>query len=144
MSITPSQIPEHLAVRAAYLRMCGKPQAEVAQTVSRTERTIRSWENSDWWNDAVEEARDRWLDDVMREARAALYLQLKKARDPVRAMQVLERMDPEFRPPTQQLEHSGEVDTGGETHIYLPDNDRDQVPEAIRQRQESLKNGDKR
>lgn len=33
-----------------------------------------------------------------------------------------------------QLEHSGEIDTGGEVNVYLPSNDRDQLPEAIRER----------
>lgn len=31
-------------------------------------------------------------------------------------------------------EHSGEIDTGGDVHIYLPDNRRDDVPESVRDR----------
>lgn len=87
--------------------MRGDTQEETAQKVGRSARTIRNWEDEPWWPDAVSEARDTWLSDVVREARAALYLQLKKARDPVRAMAVLERMDPDFAPPKQEVEHSG-------------------------------------
>ena len=34
----------------------------------------------------------------------------------------------------EKVEHSGEIDTGGEVNVYLPSNDRDQLPEAIRER----------
>lgn len=132
-----------LRVKAAYHRFCGDTQPETAQKVSRSERTIRRWESEPSWGDAKREAANLWLDDLEREARSTL-LSAVSGGDPVRAMQVVERLDEALSPAAQKLEHSGEVDTGGETHIYLPDNDRDQVPEAIRQRQESLKNGDKR
>lgn len=125
-------------VYAAYRRMLGDTQAEVSEEVSVTPRTIRTWENHETWPTACQQARDQWMRDIEREARSALYLQLKKARDPVRAMQVLERIDPTFAPPKKQLEHSGEIDTGGETHIYLPDNRRSDLPQALLQREKAL------
>lgn len=41
----------------------------------------------------------------------------------------------------QKVEHSGEIDTGGDTHIYLPDNDRDDLPEQLKRREAATGNG---
>lgn len=126
-----------LRVRAAFERMCGATQEDTAQKVDRTSRTIRKWENDDTWPDALEEARDRWLTTVVQEARATL-LQAVREGDPIRAMQIVERMDADFAPPKQEVEHSGEIE-GGDTHIYLPDNRRNEVPEAVKERMESAR-----
>lgn len=42
---------------------------------------------------------------------------------------------------TREVEHSGEVDTGGDVNVYLPDNDRDDLPEAVRERMTPSENG---
>lgn len=34
----------------------------------------------------------------------------------------------------EKVEHSGEIDTGGDVHVYLPENGREDLPEAVRSR----------
>lgn len=128
------------------LRSGDYKRAEIAKAVGVTARTLRNWKSQ---HSELEEAAkegdraqyvevvDAWIERLKSGEHSAseiiFYLKNKS--------RILPGED--WRD-TREVEHSGEVDTGGETHIYLPDNDRDQVPEAIRKRQESLKNGDKR
>jgi hypothetical protein len=94
-------------VSAAYLRMIGHTQAEVATSAGRSERTIQAWEaDRELWTAARDEARGRWLQEVTDAARRSV---LKGAgRIPDLGLKILERIDPELAPPKQQHEHAGE------------------------------------
>lgn len=111
-----------LRVRAAYLRMKGRTQQETGDEVERTRRTIRRWENDPTWSDALTEARDRWMQDLVQEASATLITAIRNG-DPVRAMQVLERLDPDLAPVAQKLEHSGEIDVPSGLTVHFVDAD---------------------
>lgn len=94
------------AVAAAYLRMIGLSQVDAANGAGIGERTIVRWEQCSWWQDARDEASDRWLNDLVAESRATLMKSIK-AGDPIRALQVLERRDQRLAPPAHQIEHHG-------------------------------------
>lgn len=124
-------------VHAAYCRMCGKTQEETAQRVGFTARTIRNWEAADSWSDACDEARDRWMQDLIVEARSAV-LQAVKNGDMIRGLQILERVDDELAPPAHQVEHSGPE--GGP--IETADRTAEQVEQKMRELLEAGEIGD--
>lgn len=113
-------------VLAAYLRTLGATQVEAATSVGRSERTIQLWEaDEELWEKAREEARKRWLRDVVDAARRSV---LKAAgRNADLGFRILERVDPEFGP-RHKVEHTGKdggpVEVAVRVVIYIPDNGR--------------------
>lgn len=95
-------------VSAAYLRILGRTQKETAESVGRSERTIRDWESldKDRWNEARREAESRWLQDATDASRRSVLRGVE--RNPDMGFRFLERVDPALAPPKQKLEHSGE------------------------------------
>ena len=106
------QLPVHWErhILAAYLRMMGSTQEQAARAVGRSVRTIRDWEaDKVHWNLAREEAKGRWLTELMDASRVSL-LQTIRAGDGELSFRVLERTDEALAPPAYQHKHSGEVD----------------------------------
>lgn len=111
---------------AAYLRILGATQVEAAISVGRSERTIQLWEaDKELWEAAREEARKRWLRDVIDASRRSV---LKAAgRNADLGFRILERIDPELAP-RHKIEHTGKdggpVEVAARVMIYIPDNGR--------------------
>lgn len=90
------------AVSAAYLRILNATQAETAAQIGRADRTVRAWEGSPWWPDAVAEARSRWLAGGDGLAMRGIYRGLKSKDDSVASATArwwAERRVPELAPP---------------------------------------------
>lgn len=91
-------------VLAAYLRMCGHSQKEVAAEICRTDRTIRFWEAETFtWQAAREEASRRWLNDLVDAARGTVIAAVR-AGDAEIGLKVLERTIPALAPPKTRVE----------------------------------------
>ena len=65
-----------------------------------------TWVHSGWWPQACEEARGRWLNHLVATARRELVRGIE-AGDTARAMDVLEKFDPDFRPHPKRVEVVG-------------------------------------
>lgn len=117
-------------------------RTSIAKACGVTPKTLRNWinkhpeleeakEHGDWAQ--YGEVVDNWVERLKSGEHSAseiiFYLKNKS--------RILEGED--WRDRTE-VEHSGEIDTGGETHIYLPDNGRG-VPDALKKRQSILTNG---
>ena len=91
------------AVSAAYLRLMGFTQRQAARSAGVGERTLRGWESSGWWPEAVAEARGRWLQGLDSLARSTLARSLAEGREPPDgklALEVLSRgLEPMLAPP---------------------------------------------
>lgn len=96
------------AVSCAYLRMMGNGQKKTAAAAGVGERTLARWEGCPWWEQARAEARARWMNDVVDASRYTLLTSIQKG-DVERAVLVLERMDPSFRPNPTELHVKGLV-----------------------------------
>lgn len=90
------------AVACAYLRIWGHTQIQCAKGVGISRRTMQRWEASDWWGEACKEATGRWMVNLVQEARSTLIRAIRDG-DADKALEILERMDPEFVPPPQEL-----------------------------------------
>lgn len=91
------------ALSAAYLRLTGSTQSEVAQAVGVDRTTIIRWEKGDTWPDLLAEASRRWLAGLEAKARMVLL----NGMDPTLALKVLERRLPDLAPATQNLNLAG-------------------------------------
>lgn len=112
------------ALSVAYLRLLGATQETAAERAGVGIRTIRSWEYSDWWPDAIAEASRRWLQGLEAKARAKLEADM----DASLALKILERRLPELAPPTQRtdLTSAGErLPTSIEVVLVTPPNAAD-------------------
>jgi hypothetical protein len=115
-SFSPAPAPDALPkqwekwVLYAYLRMLGATQKDAASAVGRKKRTCQVWEeHRALYAQARDEARQRWLGDVVDTARATLLKSLRDGAGEL-ALKVLERIDPALAPPAQRLKHEGQVD----------------------------------
>lgn len=96
------------AVAAAYIRVIGGTQKQAAAAAGCGERTLRDWENSDFWERAKQEAADRWLNGVVAHSRKTIIQHLEGPDgDPNLALKLLERLDDKLLPPKVRAEHSG-------------------------------------
>jgi len=95
-------------VSAAYLRILGASQDRAAEEVGCSPRSIRSWEKSEWWPDARQEARDRWLQGNDQTCMLTLTNAMREGNAKV-AMWWADRRVPELLPPAVQakIEHTG-------------------------------------
>jgi hypothetical protein len=94
----------------AYLRMLGTTQKDAATAVGRQKRTCQEWEeHRTLYAAAKEEAKQRWLGDVIDTARGTLLKSLREGNAEL-ALKILERVDPALAPPAQRLKHEGQVD----------------------------------
>lgn len=91
------------AVAAAYLRAIGGTQKAAAEAAGCSERTLRTWEGADWWPDAMEEARDRWLVNLTAAARGTLLKVVSRGNAQL-ALAVLERLDLALAPATVRVD----------------------------------------
>lgn len=107
------------AVQAAAMRIVGGTQEEAAKAATVSVRTLRRWEDAEWWPEALRDAEEDWLKGVMQKARAAITDGLEaeravKAGDNVVhvpdhrlrtdvARYVLDRRHPDWR---EKVEHS--------------------------------------
>lgn len=80
----------------AYLRLLGHTQQDVADTVGVSRQQFCKWEQSDFWPQAVSEAKDRWLAGLAAKARQSVELAVPD--DARLAMTVLERLEPALNP----------------------------------------------
>jgi hypothetical protein len=82
----------------AYLRMMGATQKDAGSAVGRAKRTVQDWEQAtEWYAQARDEARQRWLVELTDAARLTLLTTIRKGHG-VLALQVLERLDEAFAP----------------------------------------------
>lgn len=96
------------AVSAAYIRVIGGTQKQAAAAAGCGERSIRDWENSDFWEAAKKEAADRWLNGVVAHSRKTLIHHFEgEEGDPNLALKLLERLDNRLLPPKVRSELSG-------------------------------------
>jgi len=84
------------ATSGAYLRLLGHTQQDVADTIGVSRQQFCKWEQSDFWADAVSEAKDRWLAGLAAKARQSVELAVPD--DARLAMTVLERLEPALNP----------------------------------------------
>ena len=97
-------------ILAAYLRMMGSTQVQAAKAVGRSVRTIRDWEaDKCLWDLAREEARKRWMRELVDVSRGALLAKVRGG-DGDLAFRILERVEEELAPPAYQMRHSGDID----------------------------------
>lgn len=85
------------AVSAAHLRATDHTQEEAAKLAGVGARTLARWEQSPWWPQAMAEALVRWRSGLLAASRKSLAAGVKN--DPDLALKIVERLDPELRPP---------------------------------------------
>lgn len=123
------------AVSAAFLIQLDSTQSEAAKAVGAGQRTVERWVQCSWWAEAKEDARERWLSGLTRKARRNIQGALEGG-DMVTTRWIAEKVIPELQP-TYRQEHTGpdgEPLPQQNVSIYLPSNDRDELPEAVRER----------
>lgn len=99
-------------VLAAYCRLLGGSQPQAAAAVGRSVRAVRYWEaDKALWARAREEARQRWLGEVIAVARRRLLQGMLSAEADL-ALKLLERIDAELAPITQKVKVNHEVSEG--------------------------------
>jgi len=95
----------------AYVRILGGTQREAGEAAGVTMRTVGNWERSDWWDDALAEARELWLTEATAQARKTLLRILEdtdpETRDARTVRWLLERVDERLLPPKQRQEITG-------------------------------------
>jgi hypothetical protein len=95
------------AVSVAYLRAIGHTQIEAAKGAGCGVRTLREWEQSAWWKDAMAEARGRWLQGVEAFTRRGILSALTDQNEYAQmARWAAERLIPEMKPPKRRREHT--------------------------------------
>ena len=94
------------AILCAYFYLRGYAQEKCAEEAGVGARTIKRWIKSDWWPDALDEARERWFSGLEVGARRTLGKAMDAEDQPDLALRVLERMDHKLAPPKQQIELS--------------------------------------
>ena len=90
------------AVSVAYLRLRNDSQKDAAKAAGIGQRTVRRWENSEWWPKACFEASSRWLHGLLYVSQQTLYAAIsgKSTKgDANLALKVAERRIPELAPP---------------------------------------------
>lgn len=105
--VLPGSPPVHWEKRIlyAYLRMMGATQIDAGRAVGRCERTVQDWEyDTTWYPIAREEARKRWLTELVDASRLTLLKTIKEGTNGLLALQVLERMDEDLAPAKQRLD----------------------------------------
>jgi hypothetical protein len=103
----PAPRPKHWdnMVRAAMMRVLGATQKEAAEAAGRSERTVRDWEGSPLWREALVEVEGLWLQDLKF---AAMGTVLRNAAvNPMLGWDVLQRLVPALAPPRLRHEHTG-------------------------------------
>lgn len=118
------------AVSVAYLRAIGHTQIEAAEGAGCGVRTLRDWEKSPWWRDAMAEARGRWLQGAEAFARRGILSALVDQGEYAQMSRfVAERLIPEMKPPKRRSEHSapggGPVEVTARMLYYHPEQDPD-------------------
>lgn len=114
-------------VSYAYLRMMGRTQVEGAKGVGRSRRTVQGWEaDTELWQAARAEARERWFADVEDASRRAV-LNSVNAGNATLGMEILERLDERLAPPKQRHEHTGKEGGPIKVEVYA---DVDGLPEV--------------
>jgi hypothetical protein len=109
---TPIPVFWEKCILAAYYRLLGGTQKQASAAVGRNERTIRTWEaDTALWARASEEARQRWLGEVIAVARRRLLQGMLSAEADL-ALKLLERIDAELAPATQRHKVHHEVSAG--------------------------------
>ena len=94
------------AVSVAYLRLLGVTQEKSAQQAGCSKRSIVSWEASKWWPDAMNEARQRWLQGGDQAAMRGLLNNLVRE-EPQTCRWWADRRIPELSPPKVKGEFGG-------------------------------------
>lgn|GEM_PF-3027195 len=94
------------AVSAAYLRLLGNSQEASARSAGISPRSLVSWETCSWWPQAKQEAKERWLNDLVAKARVSIEAGVQD--DPNLALKILERLDLDLRPPKERMDVSVE------------------------------------
>lgn len=92
------------ATSAAFLRILGATQQEAADSVGVARQTVVKWEHSEWWPEAMDDAKQRWLAGLHAKARVSVENGLQD--DARLAFMVLERLEPTLHPKAA-LEVSG-------------------------------------
>jgi hypothetical protein len=92
--------------------MMGSTQKDAGHAVGRALRTVQEWEEDKViYAQAREEARRRWLADVIDAARTSLLKTLREGTGKL-ALKVLERVDADLAPATQRHKVQHEVGEG--------------------------------
>ena len=97
-------------VSAAYLRLLGHTQEDVATSVGVSPRTVWTWENERAdWPEMVELARSRWLSGLAGTARDTLHKAIRDVGNGKLALDVIERLDPALLPARMRHEIVGDL-----------------------------------
>lgn len=101
---------------AAYVTLIGGSAEAAGEAAGCSERAVRSWRHSPWWQDALDEAEERWLNEAKAAARNGLLYVLSQ-RDPATIRWALERLVDELAPPPRRVSVMGDssftVEIGG-------------------------------
>lgn len=109
-----------LRVKAAYYWLLGQhTQDEIGEKVGRSASTLRRWMRDDTWEQAKAEAEDRWLQEVMREARHTVLSAIATERDQEGtverwgdhelAFEIIQRRDDRVRPREERVSIDADV-----------------------------------
>ena len=100
------QRPEKVEAAAWYC-VLGQSTFSAAKLAGIADNTLRNWMISDWWPEAIEEARQRIPEVLRGKALGGLIRGLDDADEyAVMARWVAERVIPSLRPPTQRRDHT--------------------------------------
>lgn len=128
----PTKYRPRYCERVIELGCEGKSRAVIARELGVAISTMQDWEKRyDDFRAAT--ARARELAQAWWEEQGQRGIWERDFNASAYRLQVMNRFPDRWRD-KQSLEHSGEIDTGGEVHIYLPDNERGEMPDAIRDR----------
>jgi hypothetical protein len=95
-------------VSAAYLLATGDTQGDAAKKAGCSVRSLRDWMKSDFWQDAWNEAKRRWLHGAETFARRGIMSALVDKNEYAQMSRwVGERLIDELAPPTRRNEHTG-------------------------------------
>ena len=92
-------------VRAAMMRVLGATQKEAAEAAGRSERTIRDWEASPLWREALVEVEGLWLVDLKHAAMGTVLRNV--ALNPMLGWDILQRLVPALAPQAKRMELTG-------------------------------------
>jgi len=111
------------AISVAYLRMLGTTQEIAGTSAGVSERTVSTWEGSDWWPHAVAEARHRWLRNVDAATMSGVldWLKDKTAEGAATVRWAAEKRIPEFLPPKQRHVIEGDKENPLEVKVKARD-----------------------
>lgn len=119
--------------KAVAMYYYGSDWAHISSEVRISERTLRSWAQTEWWEELYAQCEVEEPEYLLRLARRAARNKLIEG-DGTMARFILERRDPAFRPPNTTVTVEGHIDHSHERKLLAA------VPTEVLER---LADGDK-